>query len=68
MVCLSLELKMERFIKELLEVSHKISEKGVKHIDAVLLPIERVTVCFTLYLVGHLDMIAYFLLSTLLLT
>lgn len=67
MACPSQEQRMVRFIKELSEVSHRILVKEVKPIDAVLLLIERVIVCFIHFLVERLDMIAFFLLSTLLL-
>ena len=36
MECLLVELKREKFIKELSEVNQKILEQGVKPIDVVL--------------------------------
>ena len=40
-------------INELSEANHKITERGAKHIDAVLPPIELDTLCFTLCTANH---------------
>lgn len=40
-------------INELSEANLKIMEREVKHIDAVLPPIELDTLCFTLYTANH---------------
>ena len=49
MACLSLELKKERFIKELSVVKPKTTVKEDKPIDAVPSLIELVIVCFILF-------------------
>ena len=50
MECLSLELRKAKSIRELLEGNQKILAMEVRLIGVVLLLIELVTLCFTLYL------------------
>jgi hypothetical protein len=49
MECLSLEMKKEKFTKELSEVNLLNLVKEDKLIDVVLLPIELDMLCFILY-------------------
>lgn len=53
MECPSVELKKERFIKELLEASPKILEKVDKPIDVVQWLTELATLCFILFSEDH---------------
>lgn len=65
MECLFQEHRKGRFIKGHSEVSPLISEKEVKLTDVVQLLTELDTLCFTLCLEEHLDIIALFSLNTL---
>lgn len=67
MECHFQELKMEKFISELLEVDQKIMEKEDKLIDVQLLLIDQATPCSTLFLEELLLEIAHSLLNILLL-
>ena len=67
MVCLSQELRKEKFIKEHSVVNPKTTVREGKPIDAAQLLIELVIVCSIPYLEELSDMIAFSSLSTLLL-
>ena len=65
MVCHSVEPRMEKFIKEPLEVNPKTLVLEDKLTDAALLLTELDTLCFTLYSVELLVMTVSSSLSTL---